>query len=129
VEQPPFAAQAIVEPGAGIRREDVEGGGLDAAGDRPVDRPGERRGVVAVHAEDEAAVHHDALRVQPADGGAVVPVQVLQFAVGAQVLGAERLEADEEAAQPGRGGFLEQPRAQPPPKRRRPPECRSPGRR
>ena len=52
--------------------------------DRPVDRAVEDRGVVLVHAEDEAAVDHHAEVVQPAHGLPVVAVEVLDLALRAQ---------------------------------------------
>ena len=57
--------------------------------------------IVAIHAEDEAAVDHHAEVVQTADGRAVVAAQVLVLALLEQVRRVERLEADEEAAQAG----------------------------
>ncbi len=45
------------------------------------------------------------------DGGVVAP-QVLALVAARQVGGREGLEADEEAAEPGRGGFLDQVAAQ-----------------
>src|SRR4029077_12476873 len=95
-----------------IGREDVEGRGLDALADRPLDGAAEHALVVPVHAEDEAAVDHHPEAVQAADGLAVVTAQVLGLALRAQVLRVEGLEADEEAAQPAGHRLLEQARAE-----------------
>jgi len=75
--------------------------GFDPVLDGPVHRPREHRLVVAIHAEDEAAVNHDAEIVQAADRGGVVAAQVLILVLLGQVLRVERLEADEQAAQAG----------------------------
>ena len=99
---------AAVQRRARIRRQDVEGRGLDALLDRPLHRALEHRPVVAVHAEDEAAVDHHAEVVQAADGGGVVAPQVLVLALLGEVGRVQRLEADEQAAQPGFDGLLEQ---------------------
>ena len=87
--QPALIGDAPVERRARIRRDDVEGR-----------RPLEHRPVVAIHAEDETAVDHQAEVVQAADGGRVVAPQVLVFPLLDEVLGIQRLEPDEQAAQP-----------------------------
>ncbi len=78
--------------------------------DRPGDGALEDGGVVLIHAEDEAGVDHHAQGVQAADGlfVRVALPQVMRFALLAQVLGVEALEADEERAQPASGGFFQQ---------------------
>ena len=86
----------------------MERRGLDSLPDGPLHRPLEDRGVVLVEAEHEARVHHDAEVVQAADGLPVVPAQVLPLALRAQALGAERLEAHEQAAQAAGDGLLEE---------------------
>ena len=68
--------------------------------------------VVLVHAEDEAAVDHDAEAVQPVGDGGVVAAEVLALVAAREIAGRERLEADEQAAQPGFGGALDQVAAQ-----------------
>lgn len=88
----------VVEDGAGVGGEDVEGGGFDALADGPFDGTAEDALVVLVHAKDKAAVDHHPQVMQAADGRAVIPVEVLVFLLGAQVGRVERLEADEEAA-------------------------------
>ena len=108
----PCGLHPVVERRAGVGGQDVEGGGLDALLDRPLDGALEDGFVVLVHAEDEAGVDHHAELVQAADGGGVIPVQVLSFVLLAQVFGVERLEADEQAAQTAGGGFFEQTRLQ-----------------
>ena len=92
----------------------------------PVHGAREDRRVVVVHAEDEGAVDHDAEVVQAADGGVVgrraggpaarpgvrrgrpAAGQVLRLAGAAQVHLVERLEADEQAAQPALHRLLEE---------------------
>ena len=106
----PSAASRRCEPRARVRGHDVERRRLDAAAHRPLDGPREDRRVVVVHAEDEGAVDHDAEVVQAADGGVVVGrgAEVLRLAGAQQVRLVQRLEADEEAAQPALDGLLEQ---------------------
>ena len=82
--------------------------------------------VVVVHAEDEAAVDHHAQIVQPADGGVVIAVEVLVLVLRAQVGRAERLEADEQAAQAAGGGLLDQAAAAGSNPRWRPPATADP---
>ena len=121
VQHAALGAQPTVQRRAGVRRQNMERGRVDALPHGPVGGPREDRGVVAVHAEDEARVDHDTQLVQAADGGFVEPPraavragagEVLQLALGAQVVVAQRLEADEQAATAGRHGPLEQPRLQ-----------------
>ncbi len=90
---------------------------MDALAHSPVDGARKDGGVVVVHAEDEARVDHDAEVVEAADRGLVprprsaasLPAaEVLQLALGAQVVVAQRLEADEQAAAAGRDGLLEE---------------------
>ena len=107
-----LGAQALLQPRAGVRREDVKGRRLDALPHRPVDGPLEHRVVVLVHAEDEGGVDHDAEVVQAADGGFVSAAQVLRLAGASQVALAQRLEPDEQAAQPALDRLLQQAGAQ-----------------
>ena len=86
----------------------MEGGGRDALLDRPVHRPFEDVIVIVVHPEDEAAVDHDAEAVQPAGHGGVVASEILAFVAQREVARRERLEPDEQAAQPGFRGALDQ---------------------
>jgi hypothetical protein len=76
--------------------------------DRPLDRPLEYRPVVGVHAEDEAAVDHDAQIVQTFDSRCVVAAHVLVFPLFGQVRRVERFESDKETSQPRFHGALEQ---------------------
>src|SRR5277367_6553467 len=55
-----FADHAGVELGSWIGRLDMEGGGGDALLDGPVDGAPEDVFAVVIHAEDKAAVDHDA---------------------------------------------------------------------
>ena len=107
-DHPPFGLHAGEQSRAGIRRLDVKRRGRDAVLDRPIHGPPEHIGVVVVHAEDEAAVDHDAERVQPAGHGRVVPAEVLSLVALHQIAGRERLESDEDAAEPGLGRALDQ---------------------
>src|SRR5207302_1704098 len=68
---------ALVQRGAGIRRQDVEGSGLDSLLNGPLDGAREHVGRIFVHAEDEAAIDHHAVVVQAADSRAIVAVEVL----------------------------------------------------
>ena len=86
----------------------MERRGRDAVLDRPVDGSPKHVLVVVVHAEDEAAVDHDSELVQPVGDGRVVAAQVLALVAACQVPRSQRLEADEEAAQAGVGGSLDQ---------------------
>ena len=76
--------------------------------DRPRDRAVEDVRAVTVHSEHEARVDHHPALVQPPHHRAVVPADVLAFALPGQILRVDGLEADEEAAQPGVHGPLQQ---------------------
>ena len=106
----PLRLHTRVQRGAGIRRQDVERRRLDPLGDRPVHRAVEHRLVIRIHAEDETAVDHHAEAVQPPDRGGVVAVEILKLVLLAQVAWVERLEADEQTAEPGGHRLLEQVR-------------------
>jgi hypothetical protein len=73
----------------------VKGRRLDALADRPVDRALEDVRVVSIHPEHEAAVDHDSVLMEPADGRIIVAVEILEFALLAEIRGGERLEPDE----------------------------------
>jgi hypothetical protein len=95
VQQATRAIHAIVERGPRIGSQDVKGRRLDALADRPIDRTLEDVGAISVHPEHEAAIDHDTVLVEPADGRIVVAVEILQFALLAEIRGAERFEPDE----------------------------------
>ena len=107
--RPPSRRKSAV-PGYGVRTWKVAVSMPCAIAHSTVRSKTER--VVLVHAEDEAGVDHHAEVVEAADGGVVVAAEVLALALRAQACRAERLEADEEAAQAARRGLLEQPRPQ-----------------
>ncbi len=112
MEEASFRFHPAEEGRAGIRREDMEGGGLDPLVDGPTYRPIEHGSVVLVHAEDEAPVHHHPQAVQPPHRLAVIAVEVLDLALGAQARRVQGLEADEEAAQAGGHRLFEEGRLQ-----------------
>ena len=114
---------AAVERRARVRRQDVKRRRLDAVLDRPFDRALEHRAVVAVHAEHEAAVDHHAEIVQAANRRGVIAAHVLILPLLGKVRRVERLESDEEAAQPGRRRRAREDRA-----RARHSPCRRPAR-
>src|SRR5262249_34953532 len=64
--------------------------------------------VVFVHPEDKAAVDHDAQVVEPGGDGGVVPPEILALAALPEVVGGQRFEADEEAAEARFRGALDQ---------------------
>ena len=107
-DDPAFALHPGEQLRAGIRRLDVERGGRDAVLDRPVHRPSKHIFIVVVHAEDEAAVDHDAQFVQAVRHGGIVAAQVLALVRPRQIGRRQGLEADEEASQAGGGGALDQ---------------------
>ena len=109
-----LGGESPLQPGAWVRRHDMERRRLDAPAHGPLDCVREDGRVVMIHAEDEGAVDHDAEVVQAADGG-VVPgkaAEVLRFAGAAQVRLAQRLEPDEQAAQPALDRLLQEAGAQ-----------------
>ena len=81
--------EPLMQRSTGIGREDVECRRLDAVLDRPFHRPLEHGRIVAIHAEDEAAVDHHADIVQSPDGGAVVASKVLELPLLEQVVGGQ----------------------------------------
>ena len=97
-----------VQLGARVGREDMEGRGLDAVPDRPRHGALEDIRVVVVHPEDEARVDHHPVLVQPCDGRRVVSPEVVPLALAAQIDRGQGLETDEEAAQPGVCGPLDE---------------------
>ena len=80
----PRSSHAREQPRARIRRLDVKRRRRDAVLDRPVHRPPEHVLIVVVHAEDEAAVDHDAEAVQPVGDGRVVAAQILALVAAAR---------------------------------------------
>src|SRR5262249_39128674 len=91
----------------GVRRLNVKRRGRDPLLDRPIHRPPEHALVIVVHAEDEAAVDHDAEAVQPPRDGRIVTPEVLAFVASGEVGRRKRLEADEQTAQSRLGGALD----------------------
>src|SRR5690242_3668509 len=96
MEQTSLRLHALVEGGVGIGCQDMEGCCLDTLSNGPLDGSIKYAFVVLVHAENEARVDHDAEVMQAADRSGVVAIEVLEFALLAQVRGAERLESNEE---------------------------------
>lgn len=109
VDHPPGLDHAVVQARAGIRGQDVERGGLDPLGHRPLHGPVEHARVVLVHPEHEAAVHHHPVLVQAPDHLGVVPVDVLPLALLGEVPGVDGLKAHEQAAQTRLDRLLQQP--------------------
>ena len=72
-----LAQHARVQLRAGIRRLDMKCRGRNAVIDGPVHRAPEHIFSVIIHAEDKAAVDHDAERMQPVGNRLVVAAQVL----------------------------------------------------
>src|SRR5260370_9927136 len=94
-----LAPHLRIKPGARVRGLDVKGGGSDAVGNGPIYGAPEYVFAIVVHAEDEAAVNHDAKRMQPVRNGFVIPSEVLPFVAAREVAGVQGLKADEDAAQ------------------------------
>ncbi len=86
----------------------MEGGGFDALPHGPGHRAVEHPGVVAIHAEHKAAVDHHAVLVQPRNRRLVIPHHVVELMLRMQVGLAQRLKADEQAAQSAGDRFLQQ---------------------
>ena len=107
-----FGLHPLVQLRAGVRRLDVKGGGRQALLDGPIHRAPEHVRVVVVHAEDEAAVDHDAEIVQPTGHGGVIASEVLPFVAAGEIAGGERFEAYKQTAQPRVGGPLDEIAAQ-----------------
>jgi hypothetical protein len=96
------------EPRPRIRRLDVKCRGRDAVVDGPIHRPPEHVHVVVIHAEDEAAIDHDAEVMKSLRHGSVVAAEVLAFVAAGEVGRRQRLESHEDAAESGfRGSFDE----------------------
>ena len=87
----------LVQGGAGKRRHDREPGQIDPGLDREASGLEEHLRRVLVHAEDEAAIHGDAMRVETRDDLRKVLRPVERLARVAQVLRVDRLEADQQA--------------------------------
>src|ERR1700722_1282995 len=67
---------------------------------------------IVIHAEDKAAIDHDAKGMQPIGNRLIVPAEVLTFVAPSQILRRERLKADEQAAQSRFCSALDQVAAQ-----------------
>jgi hypothetical protein len=67
--------------------------------DGPIHRPPEYIRVVVIHAEDEAAVDHDAKVVQALRDDGIVAAEVLALVAAGQVGRRQRLEPDEDATE------------------------------
>ena len=93
---------------AGVRRLDVKRRGRDAMLDRPIHRPLEHIRTVVIHAEDEAAVDHDAEVVQPLRDGGIVAAEILALVAACQVRRRQRLESDKNASKSGLRGPLDE---------------------
>src|SRR5262249_19026990 len=74
----------------------------------PLDGALEHALVVVIHPEDETAVDHDPEIVEAPGHRRIIASEILALAAAAEVVGRERLEPDEEAAQPGIGRALDQ---------------------
>ena len=85
--------------GSGIGRLNVKGCRGDAVIDGPVYGATEDVFAVVIHAEDKAAVDHDAEGVQAVGDSLVVAAEVLPLVASLEVAGGEGLESDEDAAQ------------------------------
>src|SRR5204862_4324417 len=88
--------------------QDVEGRRLDALTNGPLDCAVEYIRAVAVHAEHEACVDHDAMVVQSANRLAVVAIEVLALALLAKIRLVQGLESYEEASETARCCHLQQ---------------------
>src|SRR4029453_9861293 len=75
--EPALFGEPAVQRSAWIRGEDMKCGGFDPMLDGPFDRSLEDRSVVAIHAEDEAAVDHHAEVVKTTNRGSIVTTQIL----------------------------------------------------
>jgi hypothetical protein len=108
VQDAALALQPVVQPRAGVGGHDVRRHRGHALPHQPVQRGREHRFIVAVEAEDEAGVDHDAAVVDARDG-LVVPLDpVRRLAAAEQVVGVDAFEADEEALAAGLGHQIEQ---------------------
>ncbi len=101
VEEPPLGLHPPEERRAGIRRQDVERRALEPVRLDPRDGPVEDVGAVVVEAEDEAAVHLDAVVVEDPDAPRVVGGGRRLLPGVGEVRVGERLEADEDARAAG----------------------------
>ena len=110
MQHAPFRLHPSIECGVRVGRQDVIGRGLDAVQDGPFDGAIEHIGPVVVHPEHEAAVDHHTEVVQPPNRRVIVTTDVLVFALIREVGRIYGLEADEQAAQSGGHGLLQQPR-------------------
>ena len=100
VDQSALSLDTLVQRSTRIGRENVEGRGLDSLPDRPLDGPLEDGRVVLVHAKNEAAIDHHSQVVETSYCLPVVAAEILELALGLETLRVQRLEADEQAAQP-----------------------------
>ena len=112
MQQAVLRLHALVQPRAGIRGQDVEGTGFDALFHRPVHRAPEHALVIGVHAEYETPVDHDPGIVYAPDRGHVVPIEILNLGVLAQIAVAQGFESHEDTAQARLGRGLQQARFQ-----------------
>ena len=92
---------------AGIGREQVERRGFHPVRDRPFDGAVEDVWLVSVEAENETAIHHHPCLVAAPDRFVVVAGEVLTLRVLPEIVGVERLEADEDTSHPSLGRLLD----------------------
>ena len=111
-EQASFALHAGVESGARIRRLNMKSRGRNAVLDGPIHGAMEDVFSVIIHTENEAAIDHDAERVQAIGDRFVVAAEVLALVAAFQVFRRERLEAYEDATQTGFCGTFDEIPAQ-----------------
>ena len=109
VQQPPLRLHPPKERRARVGREDVEGGGLDALSTAHSTVRSKTAASSSSMPKTKLPLTMTPEAVQAPDGLAVVAAEVLGLALRAQAVGAEGLEADEEAAQAAGHGLFEQP--------------------
>src|SRR6185437_13548825 len=98
--QSALSFHSLEETRAGIGRLNMERGGSDPMLDGPIDRSPKHIRPIFVHAEDEAAVDHDAQAMKAIGDGFVIAPEILSLVALGEVAGQEGFEADEDAAKP-----------------------------
>jgi len=102
-----LANHACVQLSSRVGRLNVKRRRGDAVFNRPINCASEHVFPIVIHAEDKAAIDHDAKGMQPIRNRLVVAAEVLPFVTSSQVLRRERLKPDEEAAQSRFSGTLD----------------------
>src|SRR5262245_41551682 len=99
VLDPVLGLHPLKEGRVRIRGQYMKGGGFNALPDGPGHSALKDRLVILIHAKDKTAVNHDPQIMETLDGLAVIPVEVLVFALRPEIGGIERFKANEQAAQ------------------------------